>query len=87
MNYPIYVLTFVAALGSGFMAGIFFAFSNFVMKNKLRYFPSNLFPPLSSALNQPRFSRNAIRPATRPSRDVKCGAFAAAFDSPTALRD
>jgi uncharacterized membrane protein len=32
MNNPIYVLTFVAALGSGLVAGIFFAFSNFVMK-------------------------------------------------------
>jgi uncharacterized protein (TIGR02246 family) len=32
MNNPIYFLTFVAALGSGLVAGIFFAFSNFVMK-------------------------------------------------------
>src|SRR5438094_485487 len=32
MNNPIYVLTFAAALGSGLVAGIFFAFSNFVMK-------------------------------------------------------
>jgi uncharacterized protein (TIGR02246 family) len=32
MNNPIYLLTFVAALGSGVVAGIFFAFSNFVMK-------------------------------------------------------
>jgi uncharacterized protein (TIGR02246 family) len=32
MNNPIYLLTFVAALGSGLVAGIFFAFSNFVMK-------------------------------------------------------
>jgi uncharacterized protein (TIGR02246 family) len=32
MNNPVYVLTFVAALGSGLVAGIFFAFSNFVMK-------------------------------------------------------
>src|SRR6516162_3235721 len=32
MNNPIYLLTFVAALGSGLVAGIFFAFSNFVLK-------------------------------------------------------
>src|SRR4029453_8846365 len=32
MNNPIYLLTFVVALGSGLVAGIFFAFSNFVMK-------------------------------------------------------
>src|SRR5207247_3508326 len=32
MNNPIYLLTFVAALGSGLVAGIFFAFSNFVMR-------------------------------------------------------
>jgi uncharacterized membrane protein/ketosteroid isomerase-like protein len=32
MNNPIYVLTFVSALGSSLVAGIFFAFSNFVMK-------------------------------------------------------
>src|SRR5215470_4304469 len=32
MNNPICLLTFVAALGSGLVAGIFFAFSNFVMK-------------------------------------------------------
>ena len=32
MNDPIYLLTFVAALGSCLVAGIFFAFSNFVMK-------------------------------------------------------
>src|SRR5204862_7377809 len=32
MNNPIYLLTFVAALGSCLVARIFFAFSNFVMK-------------------------------------------------------
>jgi uncharacterized membrane protein/ketosteroid isomerase-like protein len=32
MNDPIYLLTFVAALGSGLVAGIFFAFSIFIMR-------------------------------------------------------
>ena len=32
MNNPIYLLTFAAALGSGIVTGILFAFSNFVMK-------------------------------------------------------
>jgi len=41
MYNPIYVLTFVAALGSGFVAGIFFAFSNFVMKALARVPPAH----------------------------------------------
>jgi uncharacterized membrane protein/ketosteroid isomerase-like protein len=40
MNNPIYLLTFVAALGSGLVAGIFFAFSNFVMKALARVPPA-----------------------------------------------
>jgi len=40
MNNPIYLLTFVAALGSGLVAGIFFAFSNFVMKALARVTPA-----------------------------------------------
>jgi uncharacterized membrane protein len=40
MNNPIYLLTFVAALGSGLVAGIFFAFSNFVMKALARVSPA-----------------------------------------------
>src|SRR5262249_53937716 len=40
MNNPIYLLTFVAALGSGLVAGIFFAFSNFVMKALARIAPA-----------------------------------------------
>src|SRR5215468_4175665 len=32
MTNPICILTLIAALGSGLMAGIFFSFSNFVMK-------------------------------------------------------
>jgi uncharacterized membrane protein len=40
MNNPIYLLTFVAALGSGLVAGIFFAFSNFVMKASARISPA-----------------------------------------------
>lgn len=39
MTNPIYLLTFVAALGSGLVAGIFFAFSNFVMKALARVSP------------------------------------------------
>jgi hypothetical protein len=34
MNNPIHLLTFVAALGSGLVAGIFFAFSNFVGRGR-----------------------------------------------------
>jgi uncharacterized membrane protein len=40
MNNAIYLLTFVAALGSGLVAGIFFAFSNFVMKALTRVPPT-----------------------------------------------
>src|SRR5215831_19362148 len=40
MNNPIYLLTLVAALGSGLVAGIFFAFSNFVMKALARVPPA-----------------------------------------------
>jgi uncharacterized membrane protein len=40
MNNPIYLLTFVAALGSRLVAGIFFAFSNFVMKALARVPPA-----------------------------------------------
>ena len=40
MNNPIYLLTFVAALGSGLVAGIFFAFSNFVMRALARVPPA-----------------------------------------------
>jgi uncharacterized membrane protein/ketosteroid isomerase-like protein len=40
MNNPIYFLTLVAALGSGLVAGIFFAFSNFVMKALARVPPA-----------------------------------------------
>jgi uncharacterized membrane protein len=40
MNNPIYLLTFVAALGSSLVAGIFFAFSNFVMKALARILPA-----------------------------------------------
>jgi uncharacterized membrane protein len=40
MNSPIYLLTFVAAVGSGLVAGIFFAFSNFVMKALARVPPA-----------------------------------------------
>ena len=40
MNNPIYLLTFVAALGSGLVAGIFLAFSNFVMKALARVPPA-----------------------------------------------
>jgi len=40
MNNPIYLLTFVAALGSGLVAGIFFAFSNLVMKALARVPPA-----------------------------------------------
>jgi uncharacterized membrane protein len=40
MNNPIYLLTFVAALGSSLVAGIFFAFSNFVMKALARVPPA-----------------------------------------------
>ncbi len=40
MNNPIYVLTFVSALGSSLVAGIFFAFSNFVMKALARVPPA-----------------------------------------------
>ena len=40
MNSPIYLLTFVAAVGSGVVAGIFFAFSNFVMKALARVPPA-----------------------------------------------
>ena len=40
MNSPIYLLTFVAALGSGLVAGTFFAFSNFVMKALARVPPA-----------------------------------------------
>jgi uncharacterized protein (TIGR02246 family) len=40
MNNPIYLLTFVAALGSGLVAGIFFAFSNFVMRALARIPPA-----------------------------------------------
>ena len=41
MNNPIYLLTFVAALGSGLVAGVFFAFSNFVMKALARVPPEH----------------------------------------------
>jgi uncharacterized membrane protein len=37
---PIHLLTFIAALGSGLVAGIFFAFSNFVMKALARVPPA-----------------------------------------------
>jgi uncharacterized membrane protein/ketosteroid isomerase-like protein len=40
VNNPIYVLTIVATLGSGLVAGIFFAFSNFVMKALARVPPA-----------------------------------------------
>lgn len=40
MTNLIYLLTFVAALGSGLVAGIFFAFSNFVMKALARVPPA-----------------------------------------------
>jgi uncharacterized membrane protein len=40
MNNPIYLLTFVAALGSSLVAGIFFAFSNFVMRALGRILPA-----------------------------------------------
>ena len=40
MNNPIYLLTFVAALGSGLVAGILFAFSNFIMKALARVPPA-----------------------------------------------
>jgi uncharacterized membrane protein/ketosteroid isomerase-like protein len=40
MNNPIYLLTFVAAFGSSLVAGIFFAFSNFVMKALARVPPA-----------------------------------------------
>ena len=40
MNNPICLLTFLAALGSGLVAGIFFAFSNFVMKALARVPPA-----------------------------------------------
>src|SRR5205823_12746917 len=40
MNNPIYLLTFVVALGSGLVAGIFFAFSNFVMRALARIPPA-----------------------------------------------
>jgi uncharacterized membrane protein/ketosteroid isomerase-like protein len=40
MNNPIYLLTFVAALGSSLVGGIFFAFSNFVMKALARVPPA-----------------------------------------------
>ena len=40
MNNPIYLLTFVTALGSCLVAGIFFAFSNFVMKALARIPPA-----------------------------------------------
>jgi uncharacterized protein (TIGR02246 family) len=39
INNPIYLLTFVAALGSGLVAGIFFTFSSFVMKALARVPP------------------------------------------------
>ncbi|HSI62276.1 MAG TPA: anthrone oxygenase family protein [Candidatus Saccharimonadia bacterium] len=32
MNSPLYTSTFIAALGSGLVAGIFYAFSTFIMK-------------------------------------------------------
>jgi uncharacterized membrane protein len=37
---PIFAISFAAALGSGLMAGIFFAFSNFVMRALARIAPS-----------------------------------------------
>src|SRR6476620_3456710 len=37
---PIHLLTFIAALGSGLVPGIFFAFSNFVMKALARLPPA-----------------------------------------------
>jgi uncharacterized protein (TIGR02246 family) len=40
MPNPISILTFAAALGSGVVAGIFFAFSNFVMKALARVAPA-----------------------------------------------
>jgi uncharacterized protein (TIGR02246 family) len=40
MSNPICLVTFVAALGSGLVAGIFFAFSNFVMKSLARVPPA-----------------------------------------------
>ena len=40
MNNPMYLVTLVAALGSGLVAGIFFAFSNFVMKALARVPPA-----------------------------------------------
>jgi uncharacterized membrane protein len=36
MNGLIFVLTFLSALGCGLVAGIFFTFSNFVMKSLAR---------------------------------------------------
>src|SRR6266550_3898492 len=40
MNNPIYLLTVVAALGSGLVGGIFFAFSSFIMKALARVAPT-----------------------------------------------
>ena len=40
MNNPIYLLTLVAALGSGLAGGIFFAFSSFIMKALARVPPA-----------------------------------------------
>ena len=54
---PIHLLTFIAALGSGLVAGIFFAFSNFVMKNKLKYFPSTYFSAFFGAKSATIFSK------------------------------
>lgn len=39
MNNPISILTFVAALGSGLVGGISFAFSSFIMKALARVAP------------------------------------------------
>ena len=48
----IFALTFVAAIGCGLVAGIFFAFSTFVMKALARIPPPKALPPCSPSTSR-----------------------------------
>ncbi|WP_257446829.1 anthrone oxygenase family protein [Archangium lipolyticum] len=54
---PLYALTFFSALGSGLMAGLFFAFSTFVMKALAR------LPPAQGIAAMQSINATIIRPS------------------------
>jgi uncharacterized membrane protein len=57
MNGPLFVLTLLAALGCGVIAGVFFAFSSFVMKGLARV------PPAQGTASMQSVNAAALTPA------------------------